>query len=49
MVGTPEGRVRLDALEERVDRAMAERIEAADAPSEDRQPRPEPGPVRDGG
>ena len=48
MMGTPEGRVRLEAFEERVDRALAERIEAADAPREERQPRPEPGPVRGG-
>ena len=41
-MATPEGRVRLEAYEERVDRAIADRIEAAETPAEDRQPRPEP-------
>jgi len=34
--------VRLEAYEERVDRAIADRIEAAEKPAEDQQPRPEP-------
>ena len=41
-MATSEGRVRLEAYEERVDRALADRIEAAEPPVEDRQPRPEP-------
>ena len=48
LMSTPEGRVRLEAFEERVDHAMADRIEAAEAPAEERQPRPSPCPVRGG-
>ena len=49
LMSTPEGRVRLEAFEERVDQAMADRIGAADAPSDERQLRLEPGPARGGG
>ena len=41
LMSTPEGRVRLEAYEERVDRAIADRIEAAE-PVDDQQPRPQP-------
>ena len=48
MMATPEGRARLEVYEERVDQAIADRIEASDAPAEVPQPRPEPAgpPVR---
>ena len=40
-MSTPEGRVRLEAYEERVDQAIADRVEAADkASGEEMQPRP---------
>ena len=48
LMGTPEGRARLEVYEEKVDRALADRIEAADRPASDKlQPRPpsEPSPV----
>ena len=48
LMSTPGGRVRLEAFEERVGHAMADRSEAAEAPTEERQPRPSSGPVRGG-
>ena len=42
-MGTPEGRARLEAYEEKVDQAIADRIEDADkAQVDDTQPRPTP-------
>ena len=43
LMDTPEGRARLEAYEERVDQAIADRVEAADkAMADESQPRPVP-------
>ena len=41
LMGTPEGRARLEAYEEKVDQAIADRIQASDR-ADDAQPRPMP-------
>ena len=43
LMSTPEGRARLEAYEEKVDQALADRIENADrGRGDDAQPRPIP-------
>ena len=39
LMGTPEGRARLEVYEEKVDRALADRTEAADGPASDESQR----------